>query len=116
MNINLADLSSLASTLGSQSEEHAGPRLAARLEGVEARLAELTSEEGGRLVSLETRVRTLAETINSSDDTERRLRGLRRIVRNRAVSQITQYNFRLLLFHRIYKHKHYSKGPVKTRN
>lgn len=116
MNINLADLSSLASTLGSQSEEHAGPRLAARLESVEARLAELTSEEGGRLVSLETRVRTLAEAINSSDDTERRLRGLRRIVRNRAVSQITQYNFRLLLYHRIYKHKHYSKGPVKTRN
>ena len=100
MNINLADLSSLASTLGSQSEEHAGPRLAARLESVEARLAELTSEEGGRLVSLETRVRTLAETINSSDDTERRLRGLRRIVRNRAVSQTKltiQFSFTTLL-------------------
>ena len=93
VNINLADLSSLAGRLGSQSEEHAGPRLAARLESVEARLAELTSEEpGGRLVSLETRVRTLAEAINSSDDTERRLRGLRRIVRNRAVNQITQQN------------------------
>ena len=92
VNINLADLSSLAGRLGSQSEEAAGPRLAARLESVEARLAELTSEEGGRLVSLETRVRTLAEAINSSDDTERRLRGLRRIVRNRAANQITQQN------------------------
>ena len=80
VNVNLEDLSSLAARLGGQREEHSGERLAARLESLEARLTGLTSEDGGRLVSLEDRVRSLQEAMAGSDNLERRWRRQRRVL------------------------------------
>ena len=80
VNVNLEDLSSLATRLGGQREEHSGERLAARLESLETSLSGLTSEDGGRLVSLEDRVRTLQEAMQGSDNLERRWRKQRRFM------------------------------------
>ena len=80
VNVNLEDLSSLAQRLGGQSEEHSGERLASRLESLEASLTGLTSEDGGRLVSLEDRLRTLQEAVQGSDNLERRWRRQRRVL------------------------------------
>ena len=80
VNVNLEDLSSLAARLGGQREEHSGEQLAARLESLEAKLTGLTSEDGGRLVSLEDRVRSLQEAMAGSDNLERRWRRQRRVL------------------------------------
>ena len=73
ININLEDLTSLVAKVGGQREEHSGSVLSGRLEAVESEVSGLTGEEG-RLVGLETEVRQLRQTVESSDDTGRRLR------------------------------------------
>ena len=73
INVNLEDLSSLVAKVGGQREEHSGAVLSGRLELLESELSGLTGEEG-RLVGLESQLRQLREAVESSDDTDRRLR------------------------------------------
>ena len=73
INLNLQDLTGLVDKLGGQREEHSGAVLSGRLELLESELSGLTGEEG-RLVGLESQLRQLREAVESSDDTDRRLR------------------------------------------
>ena len=76
INVNLEDLSSLVAKVGGQREEHSGAVLAGRLEALESVLSGLTGDEG-RIVGMESQLRQLTQTVESSDDTDRRLRKLK---------------------------------------